>query len=177
MADYGGAEYGGDEEDGIVQVPASTLGGSLAQNIKRQIVLNFQALIQQGVLNSVLELDYGKDPLTIDPPSGYPFALVGMPTVTSDYEDQATNRRNYRFDSLVVTSYEALADQAEGIEGIMDAILNQFDNNFTLAGAAIATVLPVEVIAMPVSTGTKSFVCFLVTIRVQALFAWNNPNP
>jgi hypothetical protein len=165
---YGGAAFGGG-----TGLSAQVLTGSLAQNIKKQIVLNFNALVQAGVINSVLELDYGKDPLTIDAPSGYPFALVGMPTVTADYEDQATNRRNYRFDSLIVTSYEALADQSEGVEGIIDAVLNQFDNNFTLAGAAAASLLPAEVIAMPVSTATKSLVCFLVTVRAQALYQWS----
>lgn len=44
-----------------------------------------------------------------------------------------------------MTSYEALSDSNEGIEAIIDAVLNQFDDNFTLAGAANATVLPVEV--------------------------------
>src|SRR3979490_2282735 len=111
--------------------------------------------------------------MTIEPPNGYPFALVGMPTVTADYEDQATNKRTYRFDCLIVTSLPALTDQAEGVEGILDAVLNQFDNKFTLSGAATATVLPVEVIAMPVATGDKSFVCFLVTIRAQALYQWS----
>ena len=157
--------------------PPRRLGGSIAQNIKKEIVLNLNALVQAGVINSVMEIDLGKDPLTIEPPSGYPFALVGMPTVTADYEDQATNRRNYRFDVLIAASYESLADQNEGVEGIIDALLNQFDNNFTLAGAAQASVLPVEVIAMPVSTATKSLVCFLVTVRAQALFQWTNPAP
>ena len=78
-----------------------------------------------------MEIDLGKDPLAIDPPSGYPFALVGMPTVTAEYEDQATNRRNYRFDVLIAASYESLADQNEGVEAIIDAVLNQFDDNFT----------------------------------------------
>src|SRR5882724_5986814 len=122
MAD-GDTVVGGAEFAGGGGVSAQVLTGSIAQNIKKQIVLNFNALVQAGILNSVLELDYGKDPMTIDAPSGYPFALVGMPTVTSDYEDQATNRRTYRFDSLIVTSYEALADQAEGVESILDAIL------------------------------------------------------
>jgi hypothetical protein len=150
---------------------------TLAQAIKQQIVVNLQALVQVGTLNSYIELDYGKDPLTIEPPNGYPFALVGMPSVMSDYEDQATNKRTYRFDVLIVNSYEALADQSEGIEGIIDAVLNQFDNNFTLAGAAVATVLPVEVIAVPVSTGTKSLVCFLATIKAQTLFDITNQRP
>jgi hypothetical protein len=150
---------------------------SLAQAIKQQIVSNLLALVTAGILNSVIELDYGKDPLTIDPPTGYPFALVGMPSITSDYEDQATNKRTYRFDTLIVTNYQTLADQTGGIEGIIDAVLNQFDNNFTLAGAAVASVLPVEVLAMPVSTGDKSFVCFLVTLKAQALFEITNTTP
>lgn len=150
---------------------------SLGQAIKQQIVINLTALKTAGVLNSVIELDLGKDPLTIEPDTGYPFALVGMPIVTSDYEDQATNRRTYRFDTLIVASYENLPDQTEGVEGILDAVLNQFDNNFALAGAANASVLPVEVMAIPVSTATKSLVCFLVTIKAQTLFAWTNPTP
>jgi hypothetical protein len=170
--EYGGAEYGGNN-----QPPASVLGGSLAQNIKKEIVLNLNALVQAGVLNSVIELDLGKDPLTIEPAAGYPFALVGMPGVTSEYEDQATNKRTYRFDTLIVTSYEYLADKNEGLEFILDAVLNQFDNNFTLAGAAMASVLPVEVLAMPVSTGDKSLICFLATIKVQTLFQITNPTP
>jgi hypothetical protein len=173
----GSTEYGGSEYGGNVQPPASTLGGSISQNIKKEIVLNLNALVQAGVLNTVIELDTGKDPLTIEPAAGYPFALVGMPVITADYEDQATNKRTYRFDVLIATSYQYLADQNEGVESILDAVLNQFDNNFTLAGAAIATVLPIEVLTIPVSTATKDLVCFLVTIRAQALFTWSNPNP
>jgi|SRR5579871_566912 len=173
----GSTEYGGSEYGGNTQPPASTLGGSIAQNIKKEIVLNLNALVQAGVINSVIEIDTGKDPLTIESTGGYPFALVGMPVITSDYEDQATNRRSYRFDVLIVVSYEALADQNEGVEGIIDAVLNQFDNNFTLAGAANASVMPAEVLAIPVSTPAKSLVCLLVTLKAQALFQWTNPTP
>jgi len=174
--EYAGVEFGGESSGGIVQTPASTLGGSIAQNIKREIVLNLNALVKAGVLNSVLEIDYGKDPLTIDAPNGYPFALVGMPVINSDYEDQATNRRTYRFDVLILASYQYLQDQNEGVEFIIDAVLNQFDNNFTLAGAAVASVLPVEILTVPVSTADKSLVALVCTIKAQALFEWNNPN-
>src|SRR5690349_3999047 len=129
MSDYGTNEYGGAEYAGGPQTPASALGGSLAQNIKTAIVLNLNALVQAGVLRSVIAIDHGKDPTTIEAPDGYPFALVGMPVITSDYEDQATNRRTYRFDVLIVMSYADLDDQAIGVEAILDAVLNQFDNN------------------------------------------------
>lgn len=173
----GSTEYGGAEYSGNTQPPAATLGGSIAQNIKKEIVLNLNALAKAGVINSVIELDLGKDPLTIEPQSGYPFALVGMPTIASDYEDSRSNKRTYRFDVLIAVSYEYLQDQNEGIEAIIDAILNQFDNNFTLAGASDASVMPIEVLAIPVSTPTKSLVCVMFTIKAQATYEWNNPNP
>jgi hypothetical protein len=174
--EIGGAEYGGYDISGNIPA-ASTLGGSLAQNIKLEIVLNLNALVKAGVLNSVLELDYGKDPLTIDAPNGYPFALVGMPIVQSDYEDQATNRRTYRFDVLILSSYDYLQDKNEGIEYIIDAVLNQFDNNFTLKGAAIASVLPVEILTTPISTSDKALIALVATIRAQAIYTIDNPNP
>jgi hypothetical protein len=169
---YGGAEYGGGTGES-----AQVLTGSIAQNIKKQIVLNLNALVQAGVINSVFETDLGKDPLQMEPSAGYPFAIVGMPIITADYEDQATNKRTYEFKVLVAVSYEYLADQNEGIEGIIDAFLNQFDNNFTLAGAAQATVLPIQVMSSPISTAAKSLVCFVASIKAQALYQWSNANP
>jgi hypothetical protein len=153
------------------------MNGSIAQNIKSQIVLNLNALVTAGVINSVYETDLGKDPLQMEPSSGYPFAIVGMPAITADYEDQATNKRTYDFKVLVVVSYQYLTDQNQGIEGIIDAFLNQFDNNFTLAGAAQATVLPIAIVAMPISTADQTLVCFQATIKAQALYEWQNTNP
>jgi len=162
---YGGVEFGGG-----TGVPAQVLTGSIAQNIKTQIVLNLNALVQAGIINSVYETDLGKDPIQMTPSNGYPFAIVGMPVITADYEDQATNKRTYKFDVLVVVSYQYLLDQNKGVEAIIDAFLNQFDNNFTLAGASDATVLPIPVTSIPVSTATQELVCFVANIRAQALY-------
>ena len=170
--EYGGAEYGGG-----TGVPSQTLGGTLAQNIKKEIVLNLQALVQAGMLNSVYEIDAIPDINQMEPTAGYPFAIVGMSSVKSDYEDQSTNKRTYRFDVLIIANYESLQDQAEGIEGLMDNILNQFDNNFTLAGAADATILPTEIERVPVTTADKGKTAFLVTIQAQKLFLITNPKP
>lgn len=177
MAEIGSNEYGGAEYAGGPQTPASSLGGSLAQNIKKEIVLNLNALIQAGVINSVFEIDLGKDLIEMPAGAGYPFAIVGMPLVTAEYEDTATNRRTYTFKILVGISYAYLQDKNEGVEYIIDQLLNQFDNNFTLKGAAIATVLPVQVEAAPVSTADKTIVALIMTIKAQTLYAWNNPTP
>jgi hypothetical protein len=146
---------------------------TLAQAIKQQIVANLQTLQTNGVINSFISLDRGKDPLSKDnaPPSGYPFALVGMPRVANDMEDNQNNIRTYRFDILFVVNYENMADMDYTIEGMIDAVLNQFDTNFSLAGAAVAAqVPPAQVQAFPVSTPTGDFAAFVVTIEARTLY-------
>src|SRR3954469_6978637 len=125
----------------------------LAKPIKAQILANLQTLVTAGVLNSFVSLDKNPNPLTDTPPSGYPFAIVGMPRIGSDFEDQATNLRTYRYDVLFVLDPTALANPDTDVEDLIDAVLNQFDSNYTLAGAAEAAVLPAKVESMPVATG------------------------
>lgn len=144
----------------------------LAQPIKTQIIVNLQALVTAGAINSFYSLDANPNPLSMDPTGGYPFAIVGMPRITSDYEDQATNKRTYRFDLLFVLNPAALASPDTDVEHLIDQVLNQFDNNFTLAGTATATVLPAEVESVPVSTGEKTLLCVVVTLKAQALYWW-----
>jgi hypothetical protein len=146
---------------------------TLAQAIKTQILVNLEALKTAGVINSFVALDRGKDPLNKDnaPPTGYPFALVGMPRVANDMEDTASNIRTYRFDILFVANYESLEDSTLTVEGMIDQVLNQFDTNFTLAGTAIAAqVPPAQVQTFPVSTPTQDFACFVVTIEARTIY-------
>jgi len=146
---------------------------TLAQNIKQQIVVILQTLQTNGVINSFISLDRGKDPLSKDnaPPSGYPFAIVGMPRVANAMEDTANNKRTYRFDILFVVNYENMADMDYTVEGMIDAVLNEFDTNFTLNGTAIAAqVPPAQVNAFPISTPTGDFACFVVTIEAGTLY-------
>lgn len=144
---------------------------TLAQAIKQQIILNLQTLQTNGVISSFIGVDTGKDPLTMTPPNGYPFAIVGMPRVANDMEDQSTNLRSYRFDVLFVLNYENIADPTLTVEGIIDNVLNQFDTNFTLAGTAIAAqVPPAQVQTFPISTPTHDLVVFVVTIEARTLY-------
>jgi hypothetical protein len=142
----------------------------LASPIKTQILANLQALVAAGTLCSFISLDQNPNPLTIEPPSGYPFAIVGMPRISSDFEDQANNQRTYRYDVLFVIDPTALANPDTDVEDLMDAALNQFDSNFTLAGAAEAAVLPATVQGTPVSTGDKTLLIFVITLEARTLY-------
>jgi hypothetical protein len=143
----------------------------LAKPIKQQILVNLQALIAAGAINSFYAIDQNPNPLSMSPTGAYPFAIVGMPRIAADFEDQANNLRTYRFDVLFVLDPSALKNPDTDVEDLIDAVLNQFDSNFTLAGAAVDAILPVEIEGGPVSTGDKTLLCFVATIKARTLYA------
>jgi hypothetical protein len=144
---------------------------SIGQAIKTQIVAVLQTLQTNGYINSLVSQDMNPNAITQDPPSGYPFAIVGMPRISSDMEDQATNIRTYRFDILFVVGYEGLADVTQDVEGIMDAAMNAFDTAFTLAGSAIAaTVPPAHIEPMPITIADKTYTTFVLSIEARTLY-------
>jgi hypothetical protein len=147
------------------------MADSLGQAIKKQIAAILDALKTQGYISSWVAQDQNPNAITQDPPSGYPFAIIGMPRIANDFEDQATNIRVYRYDILFVMSYEGLADVANSVEGVMDAALNLFDTNFTLAGSAIAaTVPPARIEPMPITIADKTYTTFIVSIEARTLY-------
>lgn len=144
---------------------------TLAQAIKQQILVNLETLVTNGVIKGYLAVDRGKDPYSNPPTAGYPFALVGMPRVANEMEDQANNLRTYRYDILFVINYENMPDMTLTVEGMIDAVLNQFDTNFTLEGAAVAAqVPPAQVNAFPISTPTQDFLAFVVTLEARTTY-------
>ena len=142
----------------------------IAKPMKQQILVNLQALVTAGVLNSYYAVDESSNPLTIQPQSGYPFAIVGMPRITSDFEDQASNLRIYRFDILFVLDPKVFVNSDTDLEDFTDAVLNQFDTNFTLAGTADATVLPARLEGAPVSTADKQLLALVLTLEARATY-------
>jgi len=143
---------------------------NLASAMKVQILVNLQALQTAGLLQSIVSLDKTTNPLDTIAPKGYPLAIVSMPRVTSDFEDQANNLRTYRYDILFVIDPDKLKNADTDVEDLIDAALNQFDTNFTLAGTAVAAVLPAELDGGPVSTGSKNLLCFDVILRARSLY-------
>jgi len=142
----------------------------IASAIKAQILVNLQALVAAGRLNSYYSSEFTPDPLSIQPTAGYPFAIVGMPRIASDFEDQANNLRTYRFDILFVLDPAALSSPDADVEDLIDAVLNQFDTNFTLSGTANAAVLPATLEGFPVSTGDRSLLVFVLTLEARATY-------
>ena len=145
---------------------------NLAQTIKQQIMVRLLALKTAGWINSVAELDENPNPFKTEASNGYPLAIVAMPRVKADFEDQANDMRVMTFDILFIVRPEDLANNSDGAEAIMDAILNEFANltELTLSGAANAAVLPLNIDSQPVSTDGKTYLCFFAKLEARTLY-------
>jgi hypothetical protein len=145
-----------------------------SQNIKQAIVNDLQSLVSSGTLGSVAADDFTKlNPL--DRTWGkFPAALVIPPTVSqSQYEDVATNLREYTWYVMVVTTPDNLPkNDPTYLEGLMDAVLQVFDNDVTLQGMAVGGVNPAILDPPgPVSSSNVTFVTMYITIKARALVA------
>jgi len=140
---------------------------SLQNSIKIAIATQLQALVTAGSLGAFIEEDLSKNVLDLDFP-GFPCAVLGMASVGSQYEYQQANLRTYTFDILVVVKGENVTT-ATDVEDTADAILNQFDNNFTLGGVAQIGIEATTTPTAPVSSQGKTYIVFNVTIKAKAL--------
>ena len=87
------------------------------------------------------------------------------PAVESEVIDNRTNGRNYTFDIMVLFKAEDIDTTAE-LEGIVEALLNKFDNDPTLSGTALGGVLPVSSSPEPFQHGGRDLV--MVILQIQA---------
>src|SRR5690348_12011017 len=117
-----------------------------AQLMKTAILADLQTLVNAGTLNCIVATNYTKmNPLDWDYP-GFPAAIVWPPTVRkSDFEDQATNAREYEWTISVVDKSENVqgafkSGNTHYLEDLIDAVLNVFDLDCTLQGSAVGAV-------------------------------------
>jgi hypothetical protein len=145
---------------------------SFAQAMKAAILKDLQSLVDSGGLNSASADDMSKvNPLDRTWP-GFPSAIVIPPVIsTSDYEDTATNLREYTWYIMVVTKSENLSStDPTYLEGLIDSVLNVFDLDCTLQGTAIGAVMPAVLEPPgPVSFNSVTYVTLYVTLKAKAL--------
>ena len=141
---------------------------TLGKQIKNQIVKDLNALVADGVLGAVQEIDYSKDAFTADY-AGFPVAIVGMSSLKSDASDNQDNIRTYTFPILVLEKGENLNANTD-MEDLRDLIVNAIDTDFTLAGYAPGGVLPVASPAQTASMADKTFIYFIVTVEARCLY-------
>ena len=128
--------------------------------MKNAILADLQSLVQSGILNSAFADEMTKvNPLDRNWP-GYPSAVVIPPTVSkSEFYDTATNLREYTWYIMVVTTPDNIpSTDPTYLEGLIDNLLQVFDNDVTLQGMAVGGVQPAILEAPgPVNSGTTTY--------------------
>lgn len=133
--------------------------------LKEKIKQQLDILVTAGKLQGCAIVDMRKDPLAGDiPPS--PYAFLMPPSTESSVVDNRTLLRTYRFDILVMVKGENI-NTATYIEELIEAILNQFDNNPTLDGEADGAVEPASSTPEPINHKNGEYTLFFVTLRAN----------
>ncbi len=139
--------------------------------MKNAILTDLLSLVPT-VLGSAFADDMTKvNPFDRNWPS-FPSAVVMPPTVqASEYADTATNLREYTWYVMVVTTPENLsASDPAYLEGLVDNVLQVFDNDVTLQGMAVGGVQPAVLEPPgPVNSNGLTFVAFYVKLVGKAL--------
>ncbi len=129
---------------------------------------DLQTLVDDEVLGFAESIDYKKDVWTADY-SRFPAAIVLPPAITSDAEDNQNNLVNYQFTILILQKPENI-QQPTDLEDLIDAVLQVFATDYTLAGIAEGGVLPPKIDSAPVNTGDRSLVATVVVLNAKSLY-------
>ena len=136
-------------------------------NIKTQLKNHLDALVTVKTLGGYQMLKYPKDVLTLDI-GKWPAAIVLPSTEVGQATTNRENLRTYTYDIVILQKGENVADDGS-IEGLCEAILDEFDNDPTFNGAANGGVLPTSSQAVATGTPDQTYVLFVITIQARAL--------
>lgn len=143
-----------------------------AQQQKNAILADLQTLVDSGVLNSAFADELTKvNPLDRTWP-GFPSAVVIPPVISgNEFEDQATNNREYTWYVMVVTTPDNIpTTDPTYIEGLVDNVVGVFDLDATLQGTANAAVYPTIIEPPgPVNSGSVTYVVFYVQFKARVV--------
>ncbi len=136
-----------------------------AVTIKAAIKTNLDALVTAEVLAGATTTDIKRDPLAADIPN-FPHAFLMPPSIESEVLDNRSITRAYTYDIIVLWNAEDIED-ATTVEANIEAILQVFDNDPTLAGTAMGGVLPVSLAPEPFQHGGKDLIMVVVQIEAK----------
>jgi len=133
--------------------------------IKANIKTNLDDLVTSAVLAGCSTADIRKNQLGADTPA-YPWAYLMPPGMESETSDSRSNLRTYTFDIVVLYNAEDLLG-SDSLETMTESILNKFDNDPTLGGAALGGLLPVSSSPVPMQHNGKDLIMVVVTLKAK----------
>lgn len=145
---------------------------STLATVKTNIKTVLDNLETAGTLGNVQVDDLKKNLFNRDFPA-FPAAILTTPAIESIAETNRSNLRTYTFDIVVLSKAESVTSSTQ-IENLIEAILNEFDNDPTLkaggaTGIADGGVEPSSSQPEAITSGAGvDYIVFGITLRVRA---------
>lgn len=140
---------------------------AIATTVKNAVKTKLDALKTAGTLKTVVVDDFKTDAISEKDIPAFPAAVLSSPACDGETEDNRDNTRIYTFEIMIVQKGENISS-ANDIEELAEAILDSFDNDPTLGGAAQGGVAPAAS-STPVTNGEKNYIAFTVTLKIKSL--------
>jgi hypothetical protein len=140
---------------------------SNATDIKNAIQGHLAALKTAGTIGGYLVQDFRENLLDQDFPA-YPCAVLLPPAIDSEPSTNDSNLRTYSFDIVFVVKKDDIGSGTY-IEDLIEAVLDEFDSDVTLGGAADGGSPPGSSVPDEVTAASQTYVVFVVTLKPRAI--------
>ncbi len=105
---------------------------------------------------SLLDRDYGK----------FPVAVLTTPEVAADYLTNHDNIRTLHFPIIVLMKAEDVTSATQ-VEALIEALIDAFDTDYTLGGAAEGGVEPSTTVPEAGLSRGKTYIAFTISIKAR----------
>ena len=140
--------------------------------IKTKIIEHLNTLQTAGTLGQVIVERRGAENMFDRNLVKYPAAILLPGTAEGSVESNQDNLYLYAFDiAVVMKSDNVTSDTA--VEDLLEAILQEFNEDYTLGGAAIGAVDPTSSAPAAVESSGKTYTVFVVTLKAKTLLTFN----
>ena len=141
-------------------------------NIKLKIIDHLNALKTAGTLGQVIVEQAGAQNMFDRDLLVYPTAILLPGTAEGSVESNQDNLYLYAFDIAVVMKNENIT-AVTAIEDLLEAILQEFNKDFTLGGTAIGAVDPTSSSPAAIESSGQTYTVFVITLKAKTLLAFN----
>ena len=146
---------------------------STAGTIKQKIIDHLNSLQSAGTLGQVIVERAGAQSMFDRDLMAYPVAILLPGTAEGSVETNQQNLYAYSFDIAVVMKSDNITSNT-AIEDLLEAVVQAFNNDFTLGGTAVGAVDPTSSTPAAVESSGQTYTVFVVTLKAKALLTFNN---
>lgn len=145
---------------------------SIAGSIKQKIIAHLNSLQAANTLGQVVVEQAGAQNMFDRDLLKFPVAILLPGTAEGSVETNQQNLYLYSFDIAVVMKSDNISGLTD-VEDLLEAIVQEFNNDFTLGGTAVGAVEPTSSAPAAVESSGQTYTVFVVTLKAKTLLTFN----